>query len=741
MSERERTIKSIQGLLNKLTVEMFDSISKKFLSILQSCQVDVVRESVHLIFTKATNETHFVHMYAMLCCMLAKNLVQFLDEDGQVIIDPKTSKPLHFKRLLVEKCQVEFEEKHNIFTELKKTPDTLQGDDLRDLRKHMIGISIFVGELYKEKMLATKIIHRCIASLMEGPVDAEIETVCRLLSTTGMMLDADNYDQVSEYFNQLNQMKPALSSRVRFLIEEVAEQRENRWSLRQKPEEAKALREIRADVNQESRTRNNNSHGRRGANGGSHAVSRGMITLPPGHMAQAKGNSGSVEPPALRPSWHGSASLGSGASGWTQKSYSQSSQHNPSPRSSNQTTSQYDNDQDRLSYVTIKHKKQESRTTSSVVAVPAAKVEMDPRKCEELLREYFDVQDIDACVEQFVSHLVSRESISMILICALDRGEAKEARAGFELISNLHRQSLVTTRVIEDGFTDTTHQLHELSMDVPFAPFHFGTMIAECYMKSLISASWLNPDTFAEEVNKGLIADVLASIFARLKEADFSKAKSLYTNIPIKRLLTRSDQPPLQHLHSFLQQHDLLDLDFALEFRFEFLNRLKTMSSDAVVQWIEAQQHTSCPHNPDTNGDTHTPAAPTEVLDSIARSVMICFVELCFENRTKVSVKSLFNQYHLILKKAIGSTIRRQHIALVEVQIAFHEFSGGEKSKFASELLLTLFEMLYDQEVIFEDSFMEWKDAIDDSIPGKTQCLFAVNKFLTWLQEAEEESD
>lgn len=49
------------------------------------------------------------------------------------------------------------------------------------------------------------------------------------------------------------------------------------------------------------------------------------------------------------------------------------------------------------------------------------------------------------------------------------------------------------------------------------------------------------------------------------------------------------------------------------------------------------------------------------------------------------------------------------------------------------------FKYLYEYEVIDEDVFITWKDQIFDKYPGKQNALYQVNRWLTWLQEAEYE--
>lgn len=60
---------------------------------------------------------------------------------------------------------------------------------------------------------------------------------------------------------------------------------------------------------------------------------------------------------------------------------------------------------------------------------------------------------------------------------------------------------------------------------------------------------------------------------------------------------------------------------------------------------------------------------------------------------------------------------------------------------FPKGMLLRFFMNLYDMEVVEEEAFLKWKEEVNDQYPGKGKALFQVNQWLTWLEQAEEESD
>jgi len=59
-----------------------------------------------------------------------------------------------------------------------------------------------------------------------------------------------------------------------------------------------------------------------------------------------------------------------------------------------------------------------------------------------------------------------------------------------------------------------------------------------------------------------------------------------------------------------------------------------------------------------------------------------------------------------------------------------------------NKLLHTMFEKLYDDEIISEDAFFLWEKNDDPSEQeGKGVALKSCTQFLTWLREAENEED
>uniref|UniRef100_A0A672GJG3 MIF4G domain-containing protein n=1 Tax=Salarias fasciatus TaxID=181472 RepID=A0A672GJG3_SALFA len=106
----------------------------------------------------ATDEPSFSVMYGQLCHRLAHMTVQMADKAGS---------PVTFRRLLLNRCQKEFDRKQE---------------------KRSIGLAKLIGELFKLKMLTVAIIFSCTFQLLKKQDEVSLEQLCTLLATVGKEL-------------------------------------------------------------------------------------------------------------------------------------------------------------------------------------------------------------------------------------------------------------------------------------------------------------------------------------------------------------------------------------------------------------------------------------------------------------------------------------------------------------------------------------------------------------------------
>ncbi|CAI9102079.1 OLC1v1000276C2 [Oldenlandia corymbosa var. corymbosa] len=252
--EEQAKQRQLKGILNKLTPQNFEKLFEQ----VKQVNIDnaiTLTGVISQIFDKALMEPTFCEMYANFCSHLAVGLPD-LSVDNEKIT---------FKRLLLNKCQEEFErgereqEEANqvdVKGEAKQSAEEREEMRLR-ARRRMLGNIRLIGELYKKRMLTERIMHECIKKLLgqyQNPDEEDVEALCKLMSTIGEMIDHPKAkEHMDVYFDMMeklsNNMK--LSSRVRFMLKDAIDLRKNKWQQRRKVEGPKKIEEVHRDAAQE----------------------------------------------------------------------------------------------------------------------------------------------------------------------------------------------------------------------------------------------------------------------------------------------------------------------------------------------------------------------------------------------------------------------------------------------------------------------------------------------------------
>lgn len=239
MDEIEELKRAVLRILNKLTATNFDVMLEQFKELSVDTN-DKLNAVITMIFDKAVNEPNFSIGYALLC----KHLSQCSEGDK--------TQSMFFKRTLITKCQLEFEQNvantQSIEKALQPLKDKLKecpADDVAQVnalkasiieeesifRRRLVSTIRFIGELYKLDMLVTVIMNWCIQCLVESGAEDKLECLCKLLTTIGHKLekkptaeaDRKRYLDLSEYFKQLRRIaerkmpKVNVSSRIRYV--------------------------------------------------------------------------------------------------------------------------------------------------------------------------------------------------------------------------------------------------------------------------------------------------------------------------------------------------------------------------------------------------------------------------------------------------------------------------------------------------------------------------------------------
>ncbi|XP_026730279.1 eukaryotic translation initiation factor 4 gamma 3 isoform X3 [Trichoplusia ni] len=231
--------KKFRGILNKLTPQKFDTLLErvKTLEINNQKRLEGV---IDLVFEKAIDEPNFSEAYAAMCNKLS---VLKVPADNPTSPD----KCVNFRALIINKCQNQFET-HKVDEQILKLESELAActdpvkkkeltmmidEENRRVRMRSVGNVRFIGELYKLKMLTSKIMDYCMKYLIEKVEEEKLECLCKLLTTIGEQVENEVNGQLDNIFKKMQDIvdrkSNKISSRVRFMLQDVIELRKRKW--------------------------------------------------------------------------------------------------------------------------------------------------------------------------------------------------------------------------------------------------------------------------------------------------------------------------------------------------------------------------------------------------------------------------------------------------------------------------------------------------------------------------------
>jgi len=240
-------VDEVRSELERLMPENVKTVVLKF----QELSIDTQEKLsvfVDLIFEKAVDEPFFSVDVAEMC-----KQVQFM----KVPVEGKEEEYVNFRKLLISRCQKEFEKEHmetlnGKVLMLDIAAATTENDKNRirnefekrekQLRCRSMGLLRLICELYRQNMLTARIMHECIKRLLMTKDEESLERLCMLLNTIGKDLEEETssrllrgpqpgINELSIYFKEMSKLveESKISLRVRFLIQDVIELRMMGW--------------------------------------------------------------------------------------------------------------------------------------------------------------------------------------------------------------------------------------------------------------------------------------------------------------------------------------------------------------------------------------------------------------------------------------------------------------------------------------------------------------------------------
>ncbi|XP_011407685.1 PREDICTED: eukaryotic translation initiation factor 4 gamma 3-like [Amphimedon queenslandica] len=667
-------------------------------------------------------------------------------------------------------------------------------------RKRSLGNIRFIGELFKLKMLSESIMHECIVRLLRSTSDEEaLECFSRLITTTGKELDHPQAKQrMDRYFDRINEIidKKKISSRIRFMLQDVQEMRKNDWVSRRQ-ETLKTIDQIHQEAEMEAmqekemirslqpvsgkqyaRDDKKRSKGDdySGSRKGDKATGGRRDSTPDVSRIQALGNkrektTPTLGPASLRPGgWKGGRSQGQTPpppasattdvkdKGPASKGPQRSSTSGTSKKSSTTTTaggrgsqpqatrrSQSDEKSDTLKLVKDFLNPQPPPATQATPTHTTSKQdrlteEVVERKTTTIIDELSENQDYKEaieCVIELESPGLMNVFVQTGINHSLEKSSTVRVSVG-KLFDTLVAKDLLTTEKLTSGLQVMLECGEDLEVDIPKVWDFFAEIVAP-----LVSSSNLPLNNYVK----------------LLREANIEERK-------LSRNVARTLKYCVDHSGS---KEKVCQLWRGCGLRWTEIG----VSADDVVGFLKDEgvsflDSTPAPSAADSSGsELHSPDNPPylndlsllfgstvhtndDILDLIEKKVSRSeskseqFIRTLSratvggsttgEGQSTIYNDDMFAKRLPLLKKWVDQEEELQVVVLDAIQLEVNRL------RHPPGLLHKIFSSLYSIEVISESAFLNWRDRGKEKA-GRGVALQSSKKFFNWLEHAETESD
>uniref|UniRef100_A0A8D0CJ87 Eukaryotic translation initiation factor 4 gamma 3 n=1 Tax=Scleropages formosus TaxID=113540 RepID=A0A8D0CJ87_SCLFO len=781
----QELFRKVRSILNKLTPQMFNQLMKQVTDLTIDTE-ERLKGVIDLVFEKAIDEPSFSVAYGNMCRCLATLKVPMAD---------KPSSSVNFRKLLLNRCQKEFEKDKmddDVFErkqkELESSTSSSERERLQEeleeakdkARRRSIGNIKFIGELFKLKMLTEAIMHDCVVKLLKNHDEESLECLCRLLTTIGKDLDFEKAKpRMDQYFNQMEKIvkERKTSSRIRFMLQDVIDLRLNNWVSRRADQGPKTIEQIHKEAKIEEQEEQRKVHqqllskdnkrrpvAQRDDTWNTVPVTKNSRAIDPtkipkiskptidekiqlGPRAQlswVKGSSGGAGAKASEPGKEASVSRGPGRERNDKPASSVPSRAGPFTRSSTGprevTESQTPEEPCREPVGSAC-----GFCTDFPPSFPAGKPEPPQdkallseedmeRRCRSIIDEFLHINDYKEAV-QCVVELDQGPQLQVFVRIGvestLERSHITRDHMG-QLFFQLVQTGILPKAQFFKGFAEILEVADDMAIDVPHIWLYLAELLNPMFREGGISLKELFIEFSKYLLPVGRAGILFSEILHLLcKQMSHKKVGALWRDSDLR---WADLLPEGEDMSSFISEQKL-------EFTISDCSSPTEVHSKRELSPEELNQQLEKLLIEDVAGDEQIfdwvevrldPESDQPCVELVSQMIGVRLRE---STSCKVDTATIQKRLPVLLKY-LNSDTERQLQALYALQALIVKLDQPPN------LLRMFFDCLYDEDVISEDAFYKWEASKDPAEQlGKGVALKSVTAFFTWLREAEEESE
>ncbi|KAJ8675267.1 hypothetical protein QAD02_011053 [Eretmocerus hayati] len=762
--------RKVRGILNKLTPEKFAKLSNDLLNLELNSNV-ILKGVIILIFEKALDEPKYSSMYAQLCKRLSEEAANFENNSQKQLIGghglrggfggihqaEQNNKLQHnnsssdnvFKRMLLNKCRIEFENRskaNEVFERREGELLSVEDEERRQSAKRkMLGNIKFIGELGKLEIVSNSILHKCIQQLMDkrsrrswGDHAEDIECLCQIMRTCGRILDTEKGASLMEqYFKRMNVLakNAELPLRIRFMLRDVIELRDDKWfgsgggggvggGGRRNQSNAYSFN------NQSNRHQNNfqGKHNQQQAlnnNGNKEPVrfNKNKMLIGPTEEVSLRpsANSMTFKQPNINPNLplnNGGIDLFPGRIPESPLMRASAMRRAASPPMlpTKETPA-----------IVIKQGPLDKREKARERKEKGPTKEDVMKKVNAMMDDFITKAIIPDAIQAFkelkIPERFMRYALYTIYSNSLERNE-EERNLAADLAAQMRKENVINATQYHDGWKELVNSMAEKESAVPCISSHVAQLTTRAIVDGLMHLSDL-----ASVTENGQHYPLFLLTLQQLHK---TQGKNTLTQIFNESKVNLIGQLPeaektKERLGEILEDRDLTFLYPLLRIQGDMWKQLEAdPSPSSLFKWIKEKLDPS--HHSDPG---FINALVTVLLKYITQ-------ESTFPPGTSPSVLpdkalqekevALLKKYQLMLQNLLP-TIESQVTAVHSLQVFCLSLN------FPKGMLLRWFIALYDLSIVDEDAFMRWKEDVNDAYPGKGDALFQVNAWVAVFEK------